>query len=233
MNAWGGAEVLIVGRGGGSIEDLWAFNEEIVVRAIAKSRIPVVSAVGHEVDVTLADLAADVRAATPSHAAELVIPDAREWSARVVDLGRSLDRAILSGLRERRRRVESLTATYGFKRPRDFLARESQRIDDLARRLAFATERRLKEAGRRSRELERSLIPAVRNRLARSRSRLENLSGRLAGLDPTSVLSRGYAMVIRSDGSRVVTAARELHPDDRLLLKFSADQARVTVEAVE
>jgi exodeoxyribonuclease VII large subunit len=233
MNAWGVPDVLIVGRGGGSLEDLWAFNEEVVVRAIAASRIPTVSAVGHEVDVTLSDLAADVRAATPSNAAELVVPDAREWTERVRRLGRQLDRGMLESLRLRRRRIESITATHGFKRPRDFLAQQSQRVDDLARRLAMGTERRLTDAGRRVAELDRRRVPALRNRLAQSRARLERLSGQLGSLDPTAVLSRGYALVLREAGDRVVTNAAELNREDRLTLQFAADRAHVRVETTE
>jgi len=233
MNAWGVPEVLIIGRGGGSMEDLWAFNEEVVVRAIAASRIPTVSAVGHEVDVTLADLAADVRAATPSNAAELVVPDAREWTERVQRLGRQLNRGILENLRLRRRKIESITATHGFKRPRDFLAQQSQRVDDLSRRLAMATERRLTDAGRRAADLDRRRVPALRNRLAQSRARLERLSAQLGSLDPTAVLSRGYALVLRGSDSGAVTTASALKPEDRLTLQFATDRARVRVETTE
>lgn len=231
MNRWGQADVLIIGRGGGSMEDLWAFNEEIVVRAIAGSRIPTVSAVGHEVDVTLSDLAADVRAATPSNAAELVVPDAREWSERIERLNRQLNRAVVDGLTIRRRRIESITATHGFKRPRDFLTQEAQRVDDLARRLALGTERRLIDARRRASDLDRRRQPALRNLLTRSRARLDRLSAQLGSLDSTAVLSRGYALVLRADGSSVVTTAGDLRPEDRLMLQFALDRAAVRVES--
>ena len=232
MNRWGEPDVLIIGRGGGSMEDLWAFNEEAVVRAIAGSKIPTVSAVGHEVDVTLSDLAADVRAATPSNAAELVVPDAREWLGRVDQLHRHLNRLMLEGVTTRRRRIESITATHGFKRPRDFLAQQSQRVDDLARRLALGTERRLKDARRLATDLDRRRHPALKNLIARSRARLDRLSAQLGSLDPTAVLSRGYAMVLRADESSVVSAAAQLRPDDRLTLQFAVDRAGVRVESV-
>jgi exodeoxyribonuclease VII large subunit len=233
MNQWGGAEVLIVGRGGGSMEDLWAFNEEAVVRAVAESRIPTVSAVGHEVDFTLTDLAADLRAATPSQAAEVVVPDAREWVDTVRRLGRQLTLGVVSGLRERRRRVEAITATYGFKRPQDFLAREAQRVDDLARRLEVASARRLADARVRVGELDRRRPLAMTNLLARRRAALGALAGKLESLDPTAILSRGYALVQRTDDGRVVTRAAGLKAGERLTLRFAADRAGVRVEDTE
>lgn len=233
MNAWGGADVLIVGRGGGSMEDLWAFNEEAVVRAVAGSVIPTVSAVGHEIDYTLCDLAADRRAATPSHAAEMVVPDAREWTVTVRRLERQLVRTTLEMLRERRRRIEAITTTYGFKRPRDFLAQQAQRIDDLSRRLALGAQRRVEDGRRRVIDLERRLPLAVTARLERFRSHGERLAAQLGSLDPTAVLSRGYALVMREDGRHVVKTAAELQPGDRVRIRFAADAARARIEAAE
>src|SRR5437867_82303 len=138
FNRYGRVDLLIVGRGGGSLEDLWAFNEEIVVRAIAASEIPVISAVGHEVDWTLADLAADLRAATPSNAAEIAVRDHREIAHRVAILLAKLKSAILRGLAARRQRLQAMIEQYGFRRQRDALGFLQQRIDDLAGRLRTA-----------------------------------------------------------------------------------------------
>ena len=138
MNRLPGVDVLLVGRGGGSLEDLWAFNEEAVVRAIAASRIPVVSAVGHEVDVTLADLVADVRAATPTGAAELVTtPTRAEVRRGLRDLGARAADAAQGAVEERRERLDRARARYGFRRADDLVAALAQSVDALAERLVL------------------------------------------------------------------------------------------------
>jgi exodeoxyribonuclease VII large subunit len=232
LNRWGQADVLIVGRGGGSIEDLWAFNEEPAVRAVAASRIPVVSAVGHEIDVTLCDLAADRRAATPSNAAEIVVPDGRDLLFRVERLHAQLHRSELKLLAERRRRVESIASAYGFKRPRDFLDREAQRVDDLARRLAAGTTHLVEADRRRVVELEDCLKRAVTGRFTAGRSRIERLEARISNLNPLAVLSRGYCLVQRGETESVVSRAADLDPGETVRLRFSEDEAAARVEAV-
>ena len=199
-------EVIIVGRGGGSLEDLWAFNEERVARAIAASRVPVVSAVGHEIDVTLADLAADCRAATPSAAAVLVVPDCVALAHRVALRHRALVAAMGSRLRRRR---EHLTALARHVRdPRRHLAAQRQRVGELAARAA------------------RALAGALRV----ARARLAGDGERLQALSPLAVLERGYAIVRRDDGT-VVRAARDVAVGDALELTFRAGRARVRVES--
>lgn len=194
-------DVLIVGRGGGAAEDLWAFNEEPVARAIAACAIPVVSAVGHETDVTIADFVADVRAATPSMAAELAVPDRRDVAAHVQGLCAALAGQVRARIDDGRQRVRHLTASRAFHRPVDRLHQTVQRVDDLAERLA-------REA---------------RHGLAGRRQRLAALEQRLLLLDPQRPLRQGYARVER-DGRRVRLAA-DLQTDDRLKLCF-ADGAR-------
>src|SRR5262249_11996872 len=135
FNRYAKVDLLIVGRGGGSLEDLWAFNEEAVVRAIATSRLPVISAVGHEVDWTLTDLVAGVRAATPSNAAEIAVRDHEEVRHRVAMLAARGAGALHRGLEDRRRRLRELTDKYGFRRQRDALGYWQQRVDDLVERL--------------------------------------------------------------------------------------------------
>ncbi len=166
------ADVLIVGRGGGSMEDLWAFNEEVVVRAIAASRIPVVSAVGHETDFTLADFAADLRAPTPSAAAEIVVPSAADLIAALRQAEADLARRLTSRVSLARERYASLTRTMAARRPDRLLAERAQRLDDARERLAFA----------------------ARTHADRGRRRLAHASSLLHSLSPLNVLARGYAV---------------------------------------
>ncbi|MEE9253688.1 MAG: exodeoxyribonuclease VII large subunit, partial [Pseudomonadales bacterium] len=168
-------DVLILGRGGGSLEDLRAFNDEAVARAIADCPIPVVAAVGHEVDVTIADFVADVRAATPSAAAELVAPDRLEWHARYDAMATHLRRAIGKHLRGRNEAVRWLRR--GLRSPAALLRERSQRIDDL--------ETRLRSAWKRRSEL--------------SASRLQVAAGRVRSLHPQTTLVAGRTSVVRLD----------------------------------
>jgi exodeoxyribonuclease VII large subunit len=203
-------DCLVVTRGGGSMEDLWAFNEEVLVRAIFASRIPVISAVGHEIDVTLSDLVADVRALTPSEAAELVAPAAEELTGRL----RQLQRRLLAGLRWRaasaRSRLDALAAHRAFRRP-------FSQVHDLARRLD---------------ELESSMGRAVRRRLQLARRHLDQTAARLESLSPLAVLARGYSLTQRADDGRLVRDAAELQPGERIATRFARGKAVSRVEEV-
>jgi exodeoxyribonuclease VII large subunit len=188
-------DVLIVGRGGGSLEDLWPFNEEVLADAVYRSRIPVVSGVGHEDDLTIADLVADVRALTPSEAAERVVPDGTKVLEWLGDLEGRL-RLLL------RRRVD--------------LARA--RLDDLAQRRCFREplERLLTEE-RRLDEWEERLGRAVRQRLDRARERLESAAARLEALSPLNILKRGYTLTRKEEDRTVVHHRDQVRPGERLV----------------
>lgn len=196
-------DVLIVGRGGGSLEDLWSFNEEIVVRAIHGSRIPVISAVGHEIDVTLSDLVADVRALTPSEAAELLAPAADEI---VIGLKRQ-ERRLLAALRNRtaaaRSRLESISARRVFRRPLERIHSHARRLD----------------------ELEGRSTRAVRRRVVQARVALEYFNAQLEALSPSSVLARGYSITRRISDGRVIRDAAELAQGDQLETRFAEGRA--------
>ncbi len=185
-------DVLVVGRGGGSIEDLWCFNEEPVVRAIDASRVPVVSAVGHEIDVTLADLAADVRALTPSEAAERVIPSAEELTARL----RQFERRMVASLRGRaaaaRRYLEQIAKSRVLRDPRVLLYDRARRLDELEARATRAIERK---------------VESTRQELVAAAARLEALS-------PLGVLARGYSVTLDERTGAVVRDASELSAGD-------------------
>ncbi|MEF8796354.1 MAG: exodeoxyribonuclease VII large subunit [Salinivenus sp.] len=199
--------VLIVGRGGGSTEDLWAFNEEVVARAVAASALPVVSAVGHESDVSIADLVADERAATPSMAAEIVVPDRRDVAARIRDLHDRLRDRVVRHIQEGRQHVDALVSSRAFHTPIRRLEQYQQRIDGLVDRL------------------ERGGTRAVE----RAQTRLDRLQSRLRAVDPEQPLRRGYAYPTR-DGTPV-PAAEQLGPGDRLRLHFHDDDRTVEVVA--
>jgi exodeoxyribonuclease VII large subunit len=202
-------DVIIVGRGGGSIEDLWAFNEERVARAIVAAPVPVVSAVGHEVDVTLADLAADCRAATPTAAAALVVPDARVLSQQLTRRADAMAAALLLSLLRRRERVQALARHV--RDPRQTLLRQRLRIDELGERGA------------------RAVIGTLRA----ARARLVAAGERLQALSPLAVLERGYAIARRTSDGHVVRSAGELARGDQLEVLFRRGAARVRVEGVE
>lgn len=191
-------DVLIVGRGGGSIEDLWCFNEEVVARAVRASRIPVVSAVGHEIDFTICDFAADVRAPTPSAAAELVVKNRADLVSSVGVLSRRLSLAMASALSGARARLRVCAASRAFSRPVDIVRQNAQRTDILAQRMESA----------------------LKDRLSSLKARLAAAEGRLAAMDPAAVLARGWALVRSGDG-RVKSRAADFSPGERFEVVFS------------
>jgi exodeoxyribonuclease VII large subunit len=253
QNCFGAAEVLVVGRGGGAREDLWAFNEEPVVRAIAASRIPVVSAVGHESDTTLADLAADARAATPSHAAEMVVPETRRLLSILTEIERRLGQEMADRLARERRRLGGLRSSYAFRRPLITVNEASQRLDELDLALGAALRRRSARSAaelaalaaalpaalgaRRSRaaaHIERLLLRlrGVGRALTPARTaRLDGFAGRLDALGPGQVLRRGYALVRGPEG-RTVTGVAGLAPAARLRLDFHDGHVAADVREV-
>jgi exodeoxyribonuclease VII large subunit len=185
-------DVLILARGGGSLEDLWAFNEEEVARAIAASEIPVISGVGHETDFTIADFVADVRASTPSAAAELVVQTRREFDKHIADLRETLASLVRYRLLELSHRVHELSARRGFRRPLDLLRQQRQRADELTSRLVHGLRANLRDARRRFTAAHvRVRSVDLRARIARFRKRNDDLAAKL-----------GFGLKSRLDGSR-------------------------------
>jgi len=250
LERYPGLDVVIVGRGGGSGEDLMAFNDERVVRRVARMRVPVVSAVGHEVDFSLTDLAADVRAATPSQAAELVVPEGRARAAAWQRAHSALQRAALARVLRFRGEVERARARLSD--PRFIIAERQQELDELTASLRrHATEsvaeqraalelltRRLYTrhpravlAGARADlgPLNVRLESAMRRRLARAEGRLGGAATRLDGLSPLTILGRGYAIATRADG-RALRAAKDVAVGDELTLRLSQGQLKARVE---
>ena len=221
-------EVIIAGRGGGSMEDLWAFNEEIVARAIADSPIPVISAVGHETDFTIADFVADVRAATPSNAAELAVPDRLELLEGLRMVRRHLTKAMDAMLTDKSRQVAYLARRLTAASPEMRLREAAHRLAQCRDRLDRAVERPLREAAPRLGMLRVRMDHAMDGTLERHRQHLARDRARLETLNPRRVLERGYALV--TDGEQVIATKDAAMRSPRMTLHFRDGAVRVRHE---
>ena len=255
FNKAGCVDVIIVARGGGSIEDLAAFNHEGLARIIAASHIPVISAVGHETDFTIIDFVADLRAPTPSAAAELVIRSRQEIEAQAQELSQRLARAMRYRLLMGRQSLTELARHGAFARMRGVIHQRYQRLDELKFRVERA-ERTLLERQRRRwdvaaaavrhydarrilagirKELEAriaELSSTVKTTLLRRRSRLQQLSAQLEALSPLAILERGYALVF-DDSGKLLKDARQIHPGEDIRARLARGEVRATVKDTE
>lgn len=222
-------DTLLLVRGGGSLEDLWAFNDERVVRAVAQSPIPVICGVGHETDITLSDLAADLRAPTPTAAAELAALPAAELQARLATLAQQLVRATRRVVDTQTQRLDLVAHRAG--RPAQALAGQGQRLHALGQRVDAAWRRRLEAARWALEPMARRLLTAGRVDLARRRSALQAVEARLAAAHPRQVLERGYAWVQDAEGRPVMHAA-QLAVGDPIEAVFADGRASARVDGV-
>ena len=253
LNRYPGIDVIIVARGGGSIEDLWAFNEEVVARAIAASKLPVISAVGHEVDVTIADLVADLRAPTPSAAAELVVNSKAQMTADCQALGRRLAQAVERRLADANAKVEILKLS--LKDPEILIERFMQRLDDLQERAEYLLSDLINKGLQRVTAAENSLklhspeaamtkmLADLENYLLRmdsaanakvefSRASLAAAAGRLEALSPLATLQRGYAAVYKPSTGATVKGIFQLAVGENVDVRFADGCAGCEVKQI-
>lgn len=203
-------DFLILGRGGGSLEDLWAFNEEAVATAIFESQIPVVSAVGHEIDYTVADLVADLRAATPSHAIEETTPDVADWLPALRQTAGRLDEALRRRFELARRRLDELAARPALRRPLDRVRELERRLDDVGERL----------------------VKAARRRIEADKRQVASLAERLETLSPLNVLARGYSLTL-TESRGLVDSIRRVRPGEVVRTVLADGELVSRVEGIE
>jgi exodeoxyribonuclease VII large subunit len=249
-------DVLLLVRGGGSLEDLWSFNEEIVARAIHACHIPIVCGVGHETDVTIADFAADLRAPTPSAAAELISPDRLEWSRKFTVLAQRLAVATTRRLATDRQRLGWLEQALHRRHPGRRLQDRAQRLDELEQRLRYAWRIRLERAQNRlagltARLLSQTPVPAIQRRqeqcrtlalrlinamqrsLERKTQRLDTLSRALQSISPLQTLGRGYAIVRQVTTNAVVRQSAQVQPDEQVDVLLAKGRLRCQVQETD
>lgn len=254
-NRYGGIDLIITGRGGGSIEELWAFNEEIVATAIYQSAIPVISAVGHETDYTIADFVADLRAPTPTAAAELAVPHIDQLREKVALLEQRGRRALIEEVKRRRQDLAALQKSPVLKRPLSLVEEQEIRLDKLMERLEKNHERlfqlRVREfdglKGRFLRSLQRFSLEKEKKRLKGSEMRFHLAMGRflerekknlfyrishLESLNPLSILKRGYSVVFNQEGN-VIQSIERLSPGETVSIRFIDGKATATVWSIE
>ena len=207
-------DTIIAGRGGGSIEDLWAFNEEIVARAIYNSDIPIISAVGHETDFTIADFVADLRAPTPSAAAEIAVPSSTELYQRLNVINSRLIQAVSTGIKHRRLRIERCR----LKTPKQRIEENALRLDAVTKRLENSYTRLLTEKSRRLERLSAAVNSGFKLKLSHEQRRFSACVAKLDALSPLAVLTRGYAIPLKDNS--VVKSVKQMESGDNLELKL-------------
>ena len=204
-------DVVIVGRGGGSLEDLWAFNEEIVARGIYNSRIPIISAVGHEIDITIADLVADRRALTPSEAGELVVPEKGLLLGITEKFKIRLLQSLVNKIKLSKERLDRIANSYAIRQPFDRFHRLQQRLDEFTQRLNLT----------------------ITHTLNTEREKLLGITGKLESLNPLGVLKRGYTITTRSEENIPLCEARDLREGNKIKTNFFKGSVVSTILSVE
>jgi exodeoxyribonuclease VII large subunit len=211
FNVYKKIDVMIVGRGGGSLEDLWAFNKEAVARAIYESEIPVISAVGHEIDITISDFVADLRAPTPSAAAQMVVPDRKVILEQMETQIRKLNSYMMGVIESSRQRLKAIKESYGMRRPLDIITQRSQKMD----------------------EIYGQLLDGVKNYFEIKSNAVSLFKEKLEVLSPTSVLKRGYSITRKLPELTVIKDVDNLKTDDRIEVRLSKGRIESKVERID
>jgi len=256
LDALGNVDVIIAGRGGGSLEDLWAFNEEVVARAIYACETPIVSAVGHEVDFTIADFVADMRAPTPSAAAEMVVQEREAVAAEIVRFRRSISRSMAAALENFDHRLKLAVSSYAFRRASDMLIQYEQQLDDLGEHLLELQQRLLENlqttsdtlrnrlfTARPDRTLsfmadrlqagERMLMEKVNKSLASREAALGEMAAKLDSLSPLAVLARGYSIAYLKPSQAIIRDSAQVAAGDRIKVRLHRGALNCNVETTE
>ncbi len=209
FNRFAAVDILIIGRGGGSLEDLWAFNEEVVARAVFDSNIPIISAVGHEIDFTISDFVADVRAATPSAAAEIAVPDAEELQGRIAYFSQRLTDLLVNRVQMNKNKIKGIMASYGLRRLDDQLKQYALQID----------------------ELNANLVQAISVKHSRSQERVKFYKQRLESVNPKQILLRGYSITYHND--KVIRDIDDLKSGAEILTEIAQGKIRSIVRTID
>lgn len=212
-------DVIILGRGGGSIEDLWAFNEEIVARAVYNAKKPIVSAVGHEIDFTICDFVADLRAPTPTGAAELVVPSKLEIQKYLSDYNSRLLSVITTKISTYKTTLKKLESSYILNNPKSMYEVEEQKLDSILEKLGSLMGHTLEKSKLKLENLTKNITPNILYKLEKNKSHLETLEQKLELLNPENILKKGYSLTIK-DG-KIITNASELKDGDTITTKLS------------
>lgn len=231
-----GIDVIIVGRGGGSMEDLWAFNEEIVARAIFRCPVPVISAVGHEVDFTIADFVADVRASTPSVAAEMVIEKEQAFVERITNLQQRLAHLMRYSIQESKNRVLSLLHHQAFQNFKVRLMNLEQRVDELemkAWNVIKNLQQKIVESRARTLLLQERMQSILREKIQALKGRWERLSAELHNLSPLNILKKGYALVWKDGGRTLIRTVEEVAENEELAVSFHKGELTCLVKSMD
>ena len=227
------AQVIVTGRGGGSLEDLWAFNEESVARAIYASDLPVVSAVGHEIDFSISDFVADLRAPTPSAAAELISPDQRVLKQNLSAISSRLEQRSLYLLQRLSQKLDHLAHRLRQQHPGQRLAQHRKMLQQASHRLQLAAARIIPERRRHLQELKRHRLFPAGKRIVPERQRLlQNLARTLNAVSPLPTLTRGYAIVTDAQSGTAISSVKEVKPKQALITQLSDGQIRSSVEEI-